>query len=81
MSHEAMAATYKERYRERLATMLAIPAEKAEISDRLAAILFARDLMAGDPEKFKAGYTAPNAAIAAAEIFEGVSREEIEEAL
>lgn len=35
----------------------------------LAAIAFARDLMQGDPENFKAGYTRENAIFAAQELF------------
>ena len=35
-----------------------------------AAFLLAEDLMRGDPATFKAGYTADNAAISAAEIIE-----------
>lgn len=38
---------------------------------------FADDLMRGDPETFKAGYTLPNAVIATAEAF-CISREETE---
>ena len=35
----------------------------------IAAIAFARDLMQGDPDTFKAGYTRENAIIAAEEMF------------
>jgi hypothetical protein len=40
--------------------------------------LFVRDLMAGDPSQFKAGYTRENAIIAAADAF-GIERAEVEE--
>jgi hypothetical protein len=40
--------------------------------------LFVRDLMAGDPSQFKAGYTRENAIIAAAEAF-GMERSAVEE--
>lgn len=73
-----MAESMKQRYKRLYEEKLNLPG--AAISDRLAAILFAKDLMVGDPEKFKAGYTAPNAAIAAAEVF-GVRADEVEEAL
>ena len=46
-----------------------------------AACELARDLMRGDPRSFQAGYTLPNAAIAAAELFShdpGPLRREIE---
>jgi hypothetical protein len=35
----------------------------------IAAIALARDLMQGDPENFKAGYSRENAIIAAEEVF------------
>lgn len=35
----------------------------------IAAIAFARDLMAGDPANFKSGYTRENAILAAQEVF------------
>jgi len=40
-----------------------------------AAVTFARDLMRGDPDSFQAGYSAPNAAISAAEVFEVTASE------
>jgi hypothetical protein len=36
----------------------------------LAAVMLARGLMQGDPEKFKAGYTKENALLAAYEMFD-----------
>ena len=45
-----------------------------------AATLFARDLMRGDAATFKAGYTAENAALAAADVF-GVEGEDVLRAL
>lgn len=45
-----------------------------------AILLFATDLMAGDPSNFKAGYSRENAIIATADAF-GVSRDEVEEKL
>ena len=41
---------------------------------------FVTDLMAGDPDTFKAGYTRENAIIATAETFD-LSREDVEELL
>ncbi len=43
-----------------------------------AAVQLARDLMAGDPATFKAGYSLENAVIAACEAFGGsVSRDDL----
>jgi hypothetical protein len=42
-----------------------------------AAVALAEDLMADDPATFKAGYSAANAAIAAAEVF-GIERSQVE---
>ncbi len=59
--------------------MNAIKAEyldRAKGNDLIAATAFAIDLMIGDKEKFKAGYSAANAAIAAEEVF-GIDRVQI----
>lgn len=45
--------------------------------DHAAAVMLARDLMRGDSATFKVGYSAPNAAYAAGELF-GMSHEEID---
>jgi hypothetical protein len=53
---------------------------KADGNVLAAAVSLARDLMRGDKASFKAGYTAENAAIAAAEVF-GVERKAVLEVL
>lgn len=67
----------RERYHGQLARALQIPTSAVEISDGFVAYLFAKDLMAGDRAKAKAGYTAPNAFIAAVEVFPEINRPEL----
>ncbi|HWI67625.1 MAG TPA: hypothetical protein VNS88_04535 [Nitrospiraceae bacterium] len=43
----------------------------------VAVNVFVKDLMRGDPETFKAGYTRENAVIAASDAFD-ISRDEVE---
>ena len=45
---------------------------------KVAATIFARDLMRGDPASFKAGYSLDNAIIAATEVFD-LSKDEADE--
>lgn len=44
----------------------------------LAAALFAKDLMKGDPRTFKTGYSKENAVLSAVDIFPEVKKEDIE---
>lgn len=48
-----------------------------QVTETRAAIGIGLSLMRGDPETFKAGYTAPNALLAAVEVFPGADRREV----
>jgi len=59
----------------RLAEQAGLDPDKA--TDTQAAVAVAESLMQGDPGTFKAGYTAPNALLAATEIFPDADRAEV----